>query len=347
MKIRSGNSSENYLLESVNTENCVSTVSLTNTPPKPRRPKRKDGSTDQGDALKKPKKQRKKRKVKRKSAIREIRKIIQRDIENLSADVIGDTKKQNLSIRNLDKDDETAINDPIKLSMSKKNESLNKSTTDCDNNTKLTTSEKCLADDQYLKLWGDDDLAELFSKVDNALNKDCKELMPDVYRKPAFTDLYEKLVMQLEMNDSYVCFQKLMTSNKIRRTRPILGRSVFQRNRTEAKVILATDMKKKYNDSLWFSQKSLVRKSNSGHSKKIRRKVSSEKRIKTSSVGSNRSMSDNKSNSSRKSSTITLSNYSSSTKCLTNSPAKKNKKVSKNSTGSLRKMRDTRCLGKY
>lgn len=89
--------------------------------------------------------------------------------------------------------------------------------------------------------------------------KDHNTVIPDVYRKPASTDLYEKLLVQLEMNDSYICFQKLMNPpNLIRDPTNSRNRKVQKKNQN-CRTVLLTDMKKKFNNSLWFSQQYLVR----------------------------------------------------------------------------------------
>ncbi|CAG9767701.1 unnamed protein product [Ceutorhynchus assimilis] len=90
----------------------------------------------------------------------------------------------------------------------------------------------------------------------------------EVYRKRAFTDLNKRMIMQIQANDSLICFQKLMDKNnkfmqKMKNGKPssemsfirsplqqILKNEQFQRQNQRN-----TNLAKMYQDSLWFKNK--------------------------------------------------------------------------------------------
>ncbi|VEN42313.1 unnamed protein product [Callosobruchus maculatus] len=125
------------------------------------------------------------------------------------------------------------------------------------------------------------------------------QLVPDVYRRPAVTDLHIKLLVQIEANDSYICFQRLMSRDcrgKLRRRKSQLRHLLLtegqlpgpfldtnppplpaQKTISNSSSICSTsapsvkDLKKKYADSLWFSDKQIVKKPHDKRLHKSRR----------------------------------------------------------------------------
>nr|CAI5838414.1 unnamed protein product [Callosobruchus analis] len=135
------------------------------------------------------------------------------------------------------------------------------------------------------------------------LSESIAQLVPDVYRRPAVTDLHIKLLVQIEANDSYICFQRLMSRDcrgKLRRRKSQLRHLLLtegqlpgsfldtspaplpaQKTISNSSSICSTsapsvkDLKKKYADSLWFSDKQIVKKPHDKRLHKPRRHTSS------------------------------------------------------------------------
>ncbi|XP_050302904.1 uncharacterized protein LOC126740778 isoform X2 [Anthonomus grandis grandis] len=109
---------------------------------------------------------------------------------------------------------------------------------------------------------------------------------PDVYRKRAITNLFGRMQAQLEANDSFIFFQKLMAKNRknFEKNRPmssgsrqslknskikqpmqyLVSQKAFEKRQNESsmrKKSLTEFLSKKYHDSLWFKkQGKLARK---------------------------------------------------------------------------------------
>ncbi|XP_030759638.1 uncharacterized protein LOC115885034 isoform X2 [Sitophilus oryzae] len=112
-------------------------------------------------------------------------------------------------------------------------------------------------------------VVSLALEKDNQLNFTC----PDVYRKRAITDLHQRLVAQVEANDSLIFFQRLMAKNRkymsnnhpsspISRPytenthiNPRIEINVVKSSTANKKQLSLADLSKKYKDSLWFRQK--------------------------------------------------------------------------------------------
>nr|CAH7762890.1 unnamed protein product [Callosobruchus chinensis] len=127
------------------------------------------------------------------------------------------------------------------------------------------------------------------------LSESIAQLVPDVYRRPAVTDLHIKLLVQIEANDSYICFQRLMSRDcrgKLRRRKSQLRHLLMtegqlppalsaQKTISNSSSICSTsapsakDLKKKYADSLWFSDKQIVKKPHDKRSHKPKRHTGS------------------------------------------------------------------------
>ncbi|KAL1501488.1 hypothetical protein ABEB36_006800 [Hypothenemus hampei] len=100
----------------------------------------------------------------------------------------------------------------------------------------------------------------------------------DVYRKKAITDLHQRMITQLEANDSLIFFQNLIKKNRkfLKSEMPktaILDDNDHESIKSSLNYFLpskrqkqsAGDLKQKYKDSLWFKQ---VNKHDVKHSKK-------------------------------------------------------------------------------
>ncbi|CAH1971831.1 unnamed protein product [Acanthoscelides obtectus] len=126
------------------------------------------------------------------------------------------------------------------------------------------------------------------------LSESIAQLVPDVYRRPAVTDLHIKLLVQIEANDSYICFQRLMnrdlrgklhrrksqirqllmTEGQITRPRLDTGPPPLPTQKTVSNsscistktAHYVNDLKKKYDGSLWFAEKQILKKP---HEKKL------------------------------------------------------------------------------
>lgn len=336
------NNTDKNELESVKREDCIST--LDDIPPlnleESDQIKNIDDSIDdvsESQETKKSKKHRKKGNWIRKKIVNKIHEIIQKDIEELKSDLMEDEKSTKLLIKK--SNNSFHINETKCIKKHTKNCST-QSTIEC-YEANVKTTEDIWSNDQSLatKCGGFEEFPDFFSKYDKELDAYVKLLVPDVYRKPALTDLYEKLLMQLEMNDSYVCFQKLMSHTK----QSTSNTNISYRSSRGSKISIMKDMKKNFSNSLWFSQKYLVRENNSGDGRKIKRKSSSEiKRLK--SKESNRSISESRcTKNRRKSSAISLISHSSGSR-LSN---KKNTKSYRSSSGTTQRKQDSCHMGKY
>lgn len=339
--INNRNNFDNNELNCVTTEDCVSTISLIENSKECLVTKNEEKKieevceTQDLKPVKKSKKHGKKGQGIRKKIIQEIHEIIQKDIEELRSGIMGDEKHKTLS------------NNSFNISEMKNTDTKSITTTSAnESNNSKALNNNYWSNDQYLteKYCANECSSEILSKHEKELNNDCKQLMPDVYRKPAFTDLYEKLLMQLEMNDSYVCFQKLMIPPKKIKSHRHMG----HRSSKESRVSLVGDMKKKFNNSLWFSNRYLMKDTNSVGGRKIKRKVSADmKKMKACCKESNRSISDGKwlrkSNSSQKSSVVSLTNRCSSSGIS----SKKHIKSYRSSLGTIQRKHETCRMGKY
>ncbi|XP_076256368.1 uncharacterized protein LOC143193842 isoform X2 [Rhynchophorus ferrugineus] len=202
----------------------------------------------------------------------------------------------------------------------------------------LKKSPRDWIEDQF----SDNDFHELYSfkgdKKGNSVIE--KEMMnstsPDVYRKRAITDLHQRLVAQVEANDSLIFFQKIMAkSRKRRETRELLTSSTDTVDNPERKALRSPiehiikrknvesdkkqkstmDIVQKYHDSLWFRQKKHeVRRRKKSHSNEKKRKTkrSNVKDEKTSSrkcSAVNSALSISTKGPSRKQSRISACNY--------------------------------------
>lgn len=318
-------------------EDCVSTISLIINSKESVVPEKiEENNNDVPDVqetktVKKPKKQRRKKQKRSKKIINEIHEIIQRDIEELRADLMTDAKNTRSSLDNIH---------PRKKCSTKSIKTKHSTTSSLQKN-----KSEYWANQQYFKTkyCGAEGSLEILSKSDKALNDECKQIIPDVYRKPAFTDLYEKLLMQLEMNDSFVCFQKLMAPPRQSKSH----RQIYPRINKDSKISLFGELKRKYSNSLWFSSKYLIKQCNVGGNKKMKRKSSSDmKKIKSSSKAS---ISDvlRKGNNSHKSSVISLTNRSSSSRLSNKKNRKYQLRKNRNSSDTIQKKQEVARNGKY
>lgn len=96
-------------------------------------------------------------------------------------------------------------------------------------------------------------------------------IYPEVYRKRGTSNLHERLKKEIEVNDSYLNFQKLMHNYQKKReqikkrSKRFLSRKPSDPDLTAKKAKL-NDLTNKYKDSLWFShQQPIIKK------KKIRK----------------------------------------------------------------------------
>ncbi|XP_072383853.1 uncharacterized protein [Diabrotica undecimpunctata] len=130
--------------------------------------------------------------------------------------------------------------------------------------------------------------------------------IPEVYHRPGVTNLHKRLLNQLEANDSFAAFQKLMRKNKDRKDSscrcpvsriniPILSNtSSLSSQRTRTKIASKSSIKSmskrikeddshkrkqkvKYADSLWFNEKKMHKgergQKRSGHQTKDKHKI--------------------------------------------------------------------------
>lgn len=276
--------------------------------------------------------------------------IIQSDIEELTKDLTNyRTKTTNIDEYDIDKVDAYIHEDIEELTKDALNHPIIATKTNGISTTekrqKFKGSQSILNSEHSLN--NHNLLLELNSVekiyLERMHRKDLKEMIPDVYRKPAYTDLYEKLLMQLEMNDSYICFQKLMNpTHKMRNKRVSVSRLISPVENRDSKVRLLADMKKNFNNSLWFSQRHLKGKSSSNIKKEKTITSLQVKKKQSAPTSSKKNISIRKKtrSNSQKSSIISLTNYSStSSKCLKSSSTGRNSRKNFTvSTGTLQTM---------
>lgn len=144
-------------------------------------------------------------------------------------------------------------------------------------------------------------LASKSRYMDMTLFNSDKDIIPDVYRRPGFTNIYKRLLMQIEANDSFICFQKLMNRRHPgakQHTRPysaqqekghwnnnsnnnISSNSSILYKSCDA-LVSKKDIRKKYKNSLWFSHDIKKLQKDSAHGKRQRYKANTKSLSKVS-----------------------------------------------------------------
>lgn len=112
------------------------------------------------------------------------------------------------------------------------------------------------------------------------INNDKPEIMQktaEVYRKKGTTNINERLNKEIEMNDSYLNFKKLMNEyeKKCTKTKKTINSNKLPiKKQSDTKLIkINNNLSNKYKDSLWFSQQpSLAKKKKNKKIEKIENK---------------------------------------------------------------------------
>ncbi|CAH0549337.1 unnamed protein product [Brassicogethes aeneus] len=93
-------------------------------------------------------------------------------------------------------------------------------------------------------------------KSKNSLNMEKNpDIVPDVSHSRAIPNLHEKLTIQLEANDSFLCFKRLMESTEQRLKRERQMEVDKKLNKKKHSKQGNGDVRKMFNNSLWFSKK--------------------------------------------------------------------------------------------
>lgn len=185
---------------------------------------------------------------------------------------------------------ETAIPNEKEIKKKCETAKLNKSLSESKATKDLT---KCNNEQKHIEL------DYCFSETDRGLFEMDKwdsnlQIIPDVYRKRASTDLYKKLVAQVQANDSLILFQNLMKKQKslgkdnqadtsqMELKIPLLSYSFPEKSATnipsQDQPSKKINLAKKYADSLWFSPRRVVKQKSPPGSHSKHRKVKNKSR---------------------------------------------------------------------